>query len=309
MSLDPTLRARIDELLSRDRVVLFMKGTRDAPRCGFSAAVVEILDGLLDQYTTVDVLADAELRDGIKQFSDWPTLPQLFVERELVGGTDIVWELAGTGELQQRLGVVETPVAPPRIEISPTAAAAISDALRDVPPEEGSLRFRIGRRWQYEMAVGPRQWGDVEVEAGGVRVLLDRATARRAEGTRIDYVSGPGGAGFKISNPGEPRPIRQLRPRELRELLDGGAVTLFDVRPAAERALASIAGAIPLEGDGEARLRALPKDAAIAFHCHHGMRSQAAAERFREEGWTHVANLAGGIDAWSAEVDPGVPRY
>jgi monothiol glutaredoxin len=100
MSLDEKTRARISETIASDRVVLFMKGTRDFPQCGFSARVVQMLDQLLPDYTTVDVLADPAIRQGIKDYSSWPTIPQLYVAGELIGGCDIVSEMFESGELQ-----------------------------------------------------------------------------------------------------------------------------------------------------------------------------------------------------------------
>ncbi len=94
---------RIQALIDQNEVVLFMKGTRYAPQCGFSAQVVQILDSLLPEYQTVDVLADPEIRQGIKEFSKWPTIPQLYVRGEFVGGCDIVTEMYQSGELQPQL--------------------------------------------------------------------------------------------------------------------------------------------------------------------------------------------------------------
>jgi len=82
-----------------------MKGNRRQPQCGFSATVVGILDDLVPDYTTVDVLSNPAIRDGIKAYSSWPTIPQLYVGGEFVGGCDIVRELYGTGELHEKLGV------------------------------------------------------------------------------------------------------------------------------------------------------------------------------------------------------------
>ncbi len=105
MNLSDETRKRIDELVGSDRVVLFMKGSRRMPQCGFSATVVQILDHLIPEYTTHDVLSDPELRDGIKLYSQWPTIPQLYVGGEFVGGCDIVREMFQEGELQKQLGV------------------------------------------------------------------------------------------------------------------------------------------------------------------------------------------------------------
>jgi monothiol glutaredoxin len=103
VTLDDPTRKRIDEIIASDRVVLFMKGTRQQPQCGFSATVVQILDSLVPEYTTVNVLADPRIREGIKEYSSWPTIPQLYVAGELLGGCDIVREMYSSGELRQAL--------------------------------------------------------------------------------------------------------------------------------------------------------------------------------------------------------------
>ena len=105
MSLSEPLRQQISDLVAQNRVVLFMKGTRQMPQCGFSAQVVKILDALPPSYETVDVLRSPEIRDGIKAFSQWPTIPQLYVDGQFIGGCDIVREMHASGELQKLIGV------------------------------------------------------------------------------------------------------------------------------------------------------------------------------------------------------------
>jgi monothiol glutaredoxin len=90
---------RIQSMVDRNRVLLFMKGTRAIPMCGFSAAVIQVLERANVPYETVDVLEDPEIRDGVKQFSSWPTIPQLYVDGKFVGGCDIVREMDARGEL------------------------------------------------------------------------------------------------------------------------------------------------------------------------------------------------------------------
>ncbi len=105
MSLDEATRDRIAALIEGNDLVLFMKGTRSAPQCGFSATVVRILDSLVSEYATFDVLADPVIREGIKIFSSWPTVPQLYVKGEFIGGCDIVQDLYAAGELHEKLGL------------------------------------------------------------------------------------------------------------------------------------------------------------------------------------------------------------
>jgi len=96
-------QVRISEIVNASDVVLFMKGTPLFPQCGFSSKAVAILEHLGVEYGSVDVLQDQEVRQGIKQFSDWPTIPQLYVKGEFVGGSDIMMEMFEAGELHQLL--------------------------------------------------------------------------------------------------------------------------------------------------------------------------------------------------------------
>jgi monothiol glutaredoxin len=95
------VRERIDQLVKNNDIVLFMKGTALFPQCGFSSRAVAILDHLGVPFETVDVLQDGEIRQGIKEYSDWPTVPQLYVKGEFVGGSDIMMEMFQAGELAQ----------------------------------------------------------------------------------------------------------------------------------------------------------------------------------------------------------------
>ena len=92
---------RIDALVKDNKIVLFMKGSPLFPQCGFSSRAIQILDHLGAKYETVDVLQDGEIRHGIKAYSDWPTIPQLYVRGEFVGGSDIMTEMYESGELEQ----------------------------------------------------------------------------------------------------------------------------------------------------------------------------------------------------------------
>ena len=96
-------KERIDALVQGNDVVLFMKGSALFPQCGFSSRAVAILDHLEVPFETVDVLQDQEIRQGIKEYSDWPTVPQLYVKGEFIGGSDIMMEMFESGELQQLL--------------------------------------------------------------------------------------------------------------------------------------------------------------------------------------------------------------
>lgn len=93
----------IEDAIAKDLVVLFMKGSRDMPQCGFSAKVVDILNKINVPYQTYDVLSDEDLRSGIKEFSSWPTIPQLYIDGEFIGGCDICIEMSENGDLAKKL--------------------------------------------------------------------------------------------------------------------------------------------------------------------------------------------------------------
>jgi monothiol glutaredoxin len=309
MPLHPETRARIEQTLAQHKIVLFMKGSKQMPRCGFSAQVVSILDGYGVEYHDVDVLSDPNLREGIKEFGNWPTIPQLYFEGSLVGGCDIIRQLDESGELLPTLGQKAAPATPPAITVDAAAIAAIKEAATEAEPGQ-HLRMEVknGGRSIDLYFDAPRS-GDLRVEQGGITILFDRASARLANGISIEYVPGPSG-GFKIENPNLPAKVRPMTARELaQKLAEKAPLRLYDVRGDRERAVASIPGAAPFDDKARAELESLPKDTTIVFHCHHGMRSQAAAEEWVQKGYRNVYNLRGGIDAWSAEVDPKVPRY
>src|SRR5690606_21841924 len=144
-----TLEERIRQVIEQHEVVLFMKGTRTAPQCGFSARVVDILDEYLEDYVTVDVLADPALREGIKAFSNWPTIPQLYVRQKFVGGSDIVHEMVKTGELAQVLGKGPIELVKPEVRITaPARAAFLRFWETDGETDEPVVRLTIGSDWE-----------------------------------------------------------------------------------------------------------------------------------------------------------------
>lgn len=318
MPLDPGLKERIATIIEQNEIVLFMKGNRMMPQCGFSGRVVQILDGVLDQYHTIDVLSDPEIRDGIKEYSSWPTIPQLYVRGEFVGGCDIISDLYNSGELHSMLGLEAPERTVPEIDITDAAAARLREFLDRSPGKQ--LTLSIDARNQASLGLAPPQGSEIVAESKGIKVLMDLGTAARAAGTRIDVVEQNGSVGFRVDVPqnagagnaaaqAAPR-VKQLSASDVKQMMDAGEkFELFDVRTQEERDIAAIEGARLLDEEAARYIESLPKDTPLVFHCHHGGRSQAAAEHFARLGFTDVRNMAGGIDAWSNEVDPDVPRY
>ncbi len=310
MQLDPAVKQRIAETIENNRVVLFMKGTRSFPQCGFSATVVGILEGLIPGgYETVNVLQDPSIREGIKVFSNWPTIPQLYIGGEFVGGCDIVREMSENGELHQALGLDFQEPTPPTITLTDAAAKALKEAAGDVAAGEG-IRVSVHPNWAHALDITPKAPGDFELQANGHTLFVQKAMAPKLDGLTIDFQDGPGGTGFKMDNPNAPAQAKQMSVEDLKAALDADEeIHLFDVRTPQEIAIATIDGGRVLDQQALADIEDLPKDSKLVFFCHKGQRSMAAAQRILALGFTNVHNLAGGIDAWSQRIDPNVKRY
>jgi monothiol glutaredoxin len=304
--MEAELKREIDDLLQSNQVVLFMKGSKSFPQCGFSATVVGILkEAGVREFKDINILSRADLRDGMKEYASWPTFPQLYVKGEFVGGCDIIKELYANGELFEVLGKEKPEVKLPSVRISDAAKRALESARED---QEGALRIEITPQFEYALSIDEPKPTDLKVDAGGFIILFDRQSASLADGLAIDFLDSEGG-GFKIENPNEPARVKQISVKQLKQLLEQGVLELFDVRTENEREKAKITGAQHFDQAAQEKLKQLAKDTPLYFHCHHGGRSQQAAEHYLRQGFKEVYNVAGGIDAWSQEVDSSVARY
>jgi len=308
MSLDPVVRTRIESLLQSNRVMLFMKGVPTAPQCGFSAKAIGALDSLGIDYGHIDVLSDPDIRDGIKAYGDWPTIPQLYIDGELVGGSDIVESMLRSGDLHRTLGLPEPDRTPPAITIAQPALQILRDALGNAG-DGYAVGLEIDPRFNAKLQLVPADPDAVTVIVDGVPVQFDATQLRRADGVHIGWADDARGRGLVVENPNAPPVVQETAPADIAARVRDGSLVLVDVRPAEERAQAS--APTPhrdFDGTGLSDIEALPRDTALAFLCHHGQRSRQAAEHFRGLGFREVHNVAGGIDAW-ADSDPSIARY
>jgi monothiol glutaredoxin len=141
-----------------------------------------------------------ELREGIKQYGNWPTIPQLYIGGELVGGADIVRQMYASGELQQALGLPAPDRTPPAISITDKAAEAIRAGMQETPGM--ALHLEIGPDRTAGFQLAPAGAGDIVTQANGLAIHLDPASAQRARGIKIDWVETVQGAGLSLSYPG-----------------------------------------------------------------------------------------------------------
>lgn len=297
MTLDPAVREKIESQVASHRVVLYMKGTPKMPQCGFSAKTAGILDQLLaGDYASYNVLEDESIREGIKVFGEWPTIPQLYIEGELVGGCDIIGEMFNSGELHEMFGLEKPDRTPPEITITDKAAEKVREFLAAYPGNH--LHFAIDAGWDAQFQVGPKQGGEIEAESNGITVLMDLASAQRARGATVDWVETVQGEGLKLDLPGAPAPVQQMTPAELQQRMNSGErLLVIDTRSEADRAARPLDFAQPLDAELMAQLKNGDPNQPLVFVCNVGQASMQYAEHYRKQGYTQVYNLAGGAEA------------
>ncbi|AKS41345.1 Grx4 family monothiol glutaredoxin [Wenzhouxiangella marina] len=297
MSLDPAVRERIENQIASHEVFLYMKGSPKMPQCGFSARTVGILDSLLaGNYGSFNVLEDESIREGIKVFGDWPTIPQLYVKGELVGGCDIITEMYNAGELHELFGLDAPDRTPPEIEITDKAAEKIREFLASYPGQH--LHFSVGSDWQAQFQVGPKAGHEIASESNGLTVLMDLATAERARGARIDWTESMQGEGLSLDLPGAPAPVKDMSPAELQDRMNAGErLMIIDTRSESDRRAWPLDFARGLDAELMTELKDADRMLPLVFICAQGISSRPVAEHYRKQGFSQVYNLTGGAAA------------
>jgi monothiol glutaredoxin len=299
----------IESFIKKNHTALFMKGNKEQPQCGFSRQVVDALNTLTHDYETFDVLSDPEIREAIKKYSSWPTIPQLYIGGEFIGGCDITLDLMAKGQLATLLKVPKCTQAP-SIKLTPSAQGAFQRAIADSASPNEVVRVVVPANFEHELSFDQAGPQDFLIKLGDITLAIDPYSAARAANLSIDYVEDKLDGGFAFQNPNCPPPVQEISAQELKDWHDTGKpLLLIDARPEEERKLAHIDFAKPLSSFGPDDLAKIEKEAVVVFHCHHGGRSKRLAEKWRLRGFTKLYNLTGGIAAWSQMVDKNVPNY
>ena len=286
------LRAKLQAMVDSHDVVLFMKGTRQQPQCGFSNRVVSILEELEIDYQTYNVFSDPDIRSGMKDFSMWPTFPQLYIKQEFVGGCDLVTEMMQSGELPGMLGVTLEDVEPPTVHCSPNILNLFKESLAT---HGGGIHIDVSKNFQYDIFIGPKSNGQVESLVDGVPFYFSRGSAKRANGISLDFKDGDNG-GVLIDNPNEPK-FEDIAVSDVEAwVADNPTAKVYQIGVTAEQVLPF---ATLLDASAHQEIGQLPKDHPIAFMCVMGVRSQHAAKDLVFQGYNNVFNIVGGLTAWN----------
>jgi len=288
----------IDNLVTDNTCVLFMKGTPQHPQCGFSSNTSKILKDLLnDNFATYNVLEDQNIREGIKEYGNWPTIPQLYINKELVGGNDIVTEMYNTGELQSLLGLPQPERSAPKISISAKAKENILAGIEDIG--SNVLMLSIDGQYNTRFSIEEPKGYEIVADVEGIKVYMDIGSAKRAEGIEIDWVEDLQGAGLVIKNPNAPQEVKQITQEELEQGIQKGHYKyVYDVRSDEQFSQQFIPGSKRLDKENMQVIENLPKDTPLVFVCSVGNTSQGACDFYRKKGYTDVSNLVGGVSQW-----------
>lgn len=292
---------RIEQMLNENPVFLFMKGTPQTPMCGFSSNTVKILKDLIGEgFASFNVLEDPEIREGIKAYGQWPTIPQLYVNKELIGGNDIISEMFNTGELHELLNLTQPDRTAPTISISDEALNHIKEGLKDMGDHQ--LFLSVDEEFNTRFSLEKPKGYEIIADVGDLKVYMDIGTAKRSNGVEISWVDELQGSGLRIKNPNEPPAVQDLSVAELQDWFatDVENPKIYDVRSAEKFTEGSVTGAQRLDKQSISEIEALDKDTPLVFVCQVGQSSMSAAEFFRKKGYTKVFNLTGGYNAWNA---------
>ncbi|KAA3641193.1 MAG: Grx4 family monothiol glutaredoxin [Proteobacteria bacterium] len=300
-NMDQSIKQKIEKLIQSDKVFLFMKGNPQTPMCGFSGNTVKMLKDLLgDDYGTFNVLEDNDIREGIKLYSDWPTIPQLYINQEFVGGNDIISEMFNTGELHELLDLKKPDRTPPHMTISNEALAHIKEGMKDAGNHK--LFLSIDDEFNTRFSLDTPKGYEVVAKIGDLAIYMDIGTAERAQNIEISWLEELQGSGLRIKNPNEPPAVQELTAAELQDWFDTKTADnprIYDVRAEDKVAEGTLPGAQRLDKQAIEQIESLDKSTPLVFLCQVGQSSMAAAEYFRKKGFTKVFNLSGGYDAWN----------
>ena len=289
------IQSKILKIIQDNKIILFMKGTKEKPQCGFSANAIKILDELIDDYHTINVLENPKIRKGIKEFSDWPTIPQLYIQEKFIGGCDIVQEMMNSGELLQILKIDIKVNNKIKIEINKEAQEKIKQFLNKFK-RKNILRISVNAQYEHFLNIDDKKINDTCIDYNEFQVIMNKLSSSRANGLKITFHKKNNIEGFKIYNPNAPIKPKKITTLDLKNLLKSDKkYTLLDIRKKDEWNKSHLKEAILLCEKPKTFLKLLNKKDKIIIVCNFGNRSLIMAKKIIKLGFQNVYSLSGGI--------------
>lgn len=308
MFFDFVLCLCIEFIFNVNCVVLFMKGQLIMLQCGFLVKVVGVLQDLGVEFVYVNVLVDVEICEGIKVYGDWLIILQLYIDGELVGGSDIILQMVGSGELSSVFGLVVLDCILLCIIVILVVVEMLCGVLVDVLGVFLQLGIDVCFQLSFQLVL----YDDnvIVVEFNGLCVQFDLVSVCCVDGIIIDWVDDIWGQGLVIDNFNVFKLVQELGVCDVDDWLCVGIVIVVDVCLVDECVIVVINGLFEIfDGDNCVCLEVLFKDIVLVFLCYYGGCSVQVVEQFCVLGFIMVYNIIGGIDVWFKDVDNSVLIY
>jgi monothiol glutaredoxin len=310
----------IQEVVTKDKIVVFAKGTKEVPRCGFSGRAIQIFQSFNKPFEVVDILSDPTIRPALVQFSQWPTTPQIYLDGEFIGGSDIITEMQKSGELEKKVlnsfGEEYKEVQEDeRVSITDEAASKVKDFMED---DFEFLRLAVtikgdDRAYSLELDSHTSAATDLKWKVKGLTVIIAKSMSDLFEKMDVSWVNKNGNEGFAIKEAGTPPALpvpidiaKADMAQLMRSELEAGKLWIVDVREADEWKSGHGEEAVHLP---LSRLEKEWKDSGfdpkdtLIFYCAAGKRSLSAANHFRHKlGFPNTRSLVGGIGNYPANI-------
>lgn len=277
------IHKRIEALWRSNRLVLFFDG--EAPKSASSLEAYHALNGSELEYAQVDVRLNPSLHKAIVA-DELAAIPQLYLDGNPIASGDAIERMARSGELHAALGLPAPDRTPPTVRLTQVAAQLLRRAIANIG-NDTVAEITVDAQFRSSLRLVPRRQDAVVTMVEGVPLLFDLASARRAEGLSIDCDENDiDRGGWSLVHPKAPvpKPVRAISPAEADARVRAGTLTIVDLRPAEERAVARLCVPFLHMEDGTHEIRNLAPDAPLACLCHRGDRSCHAAEHLRQLG-------------------------
>lgn len=308
MFFDFVLCLCIEFIFNVNCVVLFMKGQLLMLQCGFLVKVVGVLQDLGVEFVYVNVLVDQEICEGIKVYGDWLIILQLYIDGELVGGSDIVLQMVVSGELSSVLGLVVLDCILLSIIVILVVVEMFKGVLVDVLGVVLQLFIDVGFQLNFQFVLYDE--GVIVVEFNGLCVQFDLVSVCCVNGIIIDWVDDIRGKGLVIDNLNVFKLVQEISVCDVDDLVCVGNIILVDVCLVDECEIVVVGVLFKIfDGNGCVVLEVLLKDIVLVFMCYYGGCSVQVVEQFCVLGFIKVFNVIGGINVWLEDVDNGVLKY
>ena len=310
----------VKDVVTEDKIVVFAKGTKEMPRCGFSARAIQVVESVGKPFKVVDILSDPSIRPALVAFSSWPTTPQVYLDGEFLGGSDIIMELYESGELQKKIASsygeeFKEVQDNQRVDVTDEALGKVKEFMEtDLEFLRLSVQVKDGdRAYSLELDSHTSAAADLKWKVKGLTVIVAKAMSELFDKLEVSWVNKDGNEGFAVKEVGNPPALpipididKADLARLMRSEIKDGKLWIVDVREDDEwkSGHGEEAVHLPLSRlEKEWKDKGFDSKDTLVFYCAAGKRSLSAANHFRHKlGFPNTRSLVGGIGNYPSNI-------